>query len=70
MRAVIYVGWSRNTEILVDVNEHDSEKGFTYVDCLECNGTGIWDFVEYIQVDKCVSCKGTGKILINIQKEK
>lgn len=66
MKTVIYVGWNRNTEILVDVNENDSERGFTYVNCLECNGTGMWDFLEYIPADECVNCKGTGKILINV----
>lgn len=66
MKAIVYLGFERNTEIHIEVNEYDSEIGFTYVNCFECNGTGVWNFVDYIPVDKCINCKGTGKLLINI----
>lgn len=66
MRSILYVGWSRNTEVEIEINENDSELGCTYISCVECNGTGMWDFIEYIPVDECVGCKGTGKILISV----
>lgn len=66
MKSIIYTGWYRTTEVKIDVDENDSLVGYKHINCLECNGTGIWDFVEYIPLDKCVNCKGTGKILINV----
>lgn len=31
------------------------------IPCLECDGTGIWDFFpEEIPPNPCVQCKGTG----------
>lgn len=36
------------------------------VKCLECEGTGIWNYVDYISAEDCVCCKGTGNILVNI----
>lgn len=66
MKSIIYTGWYKTTEVKIDVDENDSLLGYKYINCLECNGTGIWDFVEYTPLDKCVNCKGTGKILINV----
>lgn len=66
MKAILYVGWGRETEVEIEVNKCDSELGFTYIKCLECDGSGVWDFIEYIPSDKCVDCKGTGKVLINV----
>ncbi len=66
MRAIIYTGYYRTTEVETDVSENDSLLGYKYINCLECNGAGIWDFVDCIPIEKCVDCKGSGKILIDI----
>lgn len=35
--------------------------------CLECEGTGWWAYAEpEIPGEDCVSCKGTGKVLIGL----
>jgi hypothetical protein len=37
------------------------------IDCLECGGSGVWDFMEpEIAAADCVQCKGTGRQLIAI----
>jgi len=56
----IYCGWQRDTVIKVRpkiLNDIVFE-----VLCLECNGTGLWDFLpEKVQSDMCIACKGTGR---------
>lgn len=65
MKAILYVGFYRNTEVPVELNNEDVYNGYKYIECLECEGRGIWDYVDYIPIENCVNCKGTGKILIN-----
>ena len=65
MLMTVYCG--RNYVTGVDREVHTVAPGIGEIDCLECNGTGIWDFMApEIPADDCVQCKGTGKQLINI----
>ena len=66
MDAILYVGYYRDTEIAITINEVDIFNGYKAIKCLECEGTGIWDYVDYIPAEDCVCCKGTGSILINV----
>lgn len=67
MNSIVYLGFYRNTEVIIKkVSNQDIKNGYKLVNCFECNGTGIWDFVEYIESENCVCCKGTGKVLINV----
>lgn len=41
--------------------------GVGEIDCLECEGRGIWGYMApEIPAEDCVQCKGTGKQLIGI----
>ena len=41
--------------------------GVGEIACLECSGSGVWDFMEpEIVADQCVQCKGTGKQLVGL----
>lgn len=41
--------------------------GVGEIDCMECEGTGWWAFMEpEIPGEPCVQCKGTGRQLISI----
>ena len=66
IQGTLYVGFYRNTMVNIDINLDDISNGYKFIECLECGGTGIWDFVDYIPTEKCVDCKGTGKILVNV----
>lgn len=53
--------------ILQDVDRSSGVAGVT--DCIECGGDGNWGKFapEIVGPDfKCVTCKGTGKILVSI----
>lgn len=66
MEAILYVGFYRNTEVSININKEDIFNGYKAIKCLECEGTGIWDYVDYLPAEDCVNCKGTGTILINV----
>jgi DnaJ-class molecular chaperone len=62
---IAYLGFSRTTE--VDVDPRDLGCGAGEVPCFECEGSGIWAFMEpEIPAEPCVNCKGTGIVLISI----
>ncbi|NYC91918.1 hypothetical protein [Clostridium beijerinckii] len=42
MKAIVYLGLFRETPIEVEVTEQDIERGYAFVHCFECEGTGIW----------------------------
>lgn len=76
MKVIAYLGWYRETPIEVEITEEDVERGYGFVPCFECEGTGIWDYYpdDYFDYEKeiptgkefqCINCKGTGKVLIN-----
>jgi hypothetical protein len=76
MKFIVYLGFNRETPIEVEVTKQDIERGYAFVHCFECEGTGIWDYYpdDFFDYDKvipkgkdfqCVDCKGTGKVLIN-----
>lgn len=66
MRMIVYCGWTRTTEVAMDVEDLGSGAGRTR--CLECGGLGVWALMEpEIPASACVDCKGTGKILVSIQ---
>jgi len=63
MKANIYCGYYRETIIKQKLNILDID--IFEIPCLECNGTGRWNFMpEYEEID-CVQCKGTGKQYIS-----
>lgn len=66
MKAILYVGYYRNTEIAITIDKVDIFNGYKAIKCLECEGTGIWNYIDYISTEDCVCCKGTGNILINV----
>jgi len=62
----VYCGWTRNTAVL-DLEIEDLGCGAGRVPCLECQGSGVWAFMEpEIGAQVCVACKGSGKILVSI----
>ena len=65
MKATIYCGWTRTTEVEVAVE--DIGCGAGRINCLECRGSGVWAFMEpEIPASECADCKGTGSVLVSI----
>ena len=55
----VYCG--RYRETIVEINARIEKDVVLAIPCLECEGTGIWDyFPEEIPAHLCVECKGTG----------
>ncbi|MCF6466356.1 hypothetical protein [Clostridium sp. Cult2] len=42
----------------------DLEKQYIKIDCDDCNGSGIFEGPDF--KEKCVNCKGTGKVYCNL----
>lgn len=62
---IAYLGSKRETEVYVEPT--DLGCGAGQVPCFECGGSGIWAFMEpEIKASACVSCKGTGKVLVSV----
>ncbi len=58
---------ARNNETVVRREVKDLGAGAGQITCLECGGSGDWDFMEpEIPTEKCVPCKGSGKMLVSI----
>jgi len=49
----------------VGVSEEDIRRGFTRIECLECEGTGVFVITDF-DYQECVSCKGTGEVVVSI----
>ncbi|WP_291712003.1 hypothetical protein [Bradyrhizobium sp.] len=65
----VYVGWSRNTEVTVEIA--DLGCGAGEIVCLECGGDGDWtkfypEPETLTEPMRCVDCKGTGRQLVSI----
>lgn len=61
----IYCGWHRDT--IVKVKPKIVDEIVFEIPCLECGGTGVWDyFLEEMPACPCVNCKGTGKQYVGI----
>lgn len=61
----IYCGWYRNT--IVKVKPKIVDDIVFEIPCLECGGTGVWDyFPEEDTVHSCINCKGAGKQYVGI----
>jgi len=55
----------RDQEEMVSVRDLDGVAG--EIDCIECNGTGIWtNLPPDNHPIKCTTCKATGKMLISV----
>lgn len=76
MKTDLYTGSHAVIKIKIKVAKEDIKRGIKYIPCLECEGTGIWDYYpnDFFDYEKeiptgkefqCINCKGTGKILIN-----
>ena len=62
----VYCGWLRDTAVL-DLQVEDRGCGAGSVPCLECQGSGVWAFMEpEIRAQPCAQCKGTGEMLVSI----
>jgi hypothetical protein len=62
---VAYLGARRETEVAV--TPLDLGCGAGAVRCFECKGSGIWHWMApEIPAAPCVSCKGTGRVLLAI----
>lgn len=61
----VYCGWYRDTVVRKDA---EVISGIALqIDCLECGGTGWWDFgPDEEEPGPCVCCKGTGKEYLGI----
>ena len=61
--ALAYRGFARETEVLVHLERITPE--ICRIDCIECEGFGshLSMHVEG-NVERCVECKGTGKVLV------
>ena len=60
----VYCGWFRNT-VIAARPKIIGDIAFE-IPCLECDGSGEWDFCPDEPTEKCVCCKGTGKQYIGI----
>ena len=65
----IWRGFSRETEIVVDVELLDCGAGL--IVCPECGGDGDWRKFHpepelHPEGFACVECKGTGRVLVSI----
>ena len=61
----LFGGSYRDEEIPVLVKRLDCGAG--EIDCLECNGTGIWTHLPPDNPPvRCTTCKSTGKVLISV----
>ncbi len=61
---VVYCGWFRDPHLL-SVFLLDGIAGA--VSCPECSGSGEWTFEPTdAENGPCVSCKGTGSILVSV----
>lgn len=60
----LYAGNLRNEEIPVAVTRLGAGAG--EIECIECDGTGIWTVLPGDGPIRCTTCKGTGKILISV----
>jgi hypothetical protein len=62
---IVWRGFSRCTEVAATVERLSCGAG--RIACIECGGTGVWDFmVPDIAASPCVECKGTGKTYVSI----
>ena len=62
IQGIVYRGFLRETEVLCEIDLLECGAGTT--PCIECGGTGIWDF-GYDGPEICVECKGTRLIWIS-----
>lgn len=49
----------------VTVTEEDFKRGWTWIVCLDCDGTGIFEVTDTHKLT-CVPCKGQGKMRASI----
>jgi hypothetical protein len=60
----VYCARNCNTPVEREVTDRDVAGEIA---CLECFGTGIWDFMEpEVPAFPCVDCKGTGKQFVSL----
>ena len=64
LAAVVYRGFKRETAVPVAMTLVTPEIGV--IDCIECGGTGVWDFEPTpAECGPCVECKGTGRVFVS-----
>lgn len=63
-KAIVYRGMLRETAVPVLLEMITPE--IAKIDCIECGGSGRWDFGPTPETcGPCVDCKGTGKIFVS-----
>lgn len=55
----IYCGWYRST--IIKQQPTIKNDFILQIKCLECNGSGIFDYGIKEENGVCISCKGTGE---------
>lgn len=62
----VVCGWYRNMLVSTEASDkHLAALGALQIKCLECEGRGIWDYMEpEVPIHACIVCKGTGKVYI------
>lgn len=64
---VVPRGFSRMSDAHVGVvTAAEVERGATTVRCIECSGSGFWNFGPAGTEGDCVECKGTGRLWISL----
>ena len=63
-KAVVYRGLNHVTS--VDVKIQRVCPGVGQIDCIECDGSGVWPYYPNgLEPTQCVECKGTGKVYVS-----
>ncbi len=60
----LYAGARRDEEISVNVEMLGAGAG--EINCIECDGTGVWTVIPSDGPIRCTTCKGTGRVLVAI----
>ena len=62
----VVCGWYRETTVKkLAIKTHLASLGALTVLCIECEGTGVWDYmVPDVPAGPCTVCKGQGYIYI------
>ena len=61
---ILFAGTRRDEEIPVDVRRLACGAG--EIQCIECDGTGVWTVLPDDGQVRCTTCKGTGRVLISV----
>ncbi len=55
-----------NNDTVVPQLVKDMGCGAGLTKCFECEGTGVWPWHPDGRIERCVDCKGTGKVYVSV----